>query len=1061
MTLQLFLSQRLCWKRLSYLLLLQCCVSFTAAAQQDDPQPPGTITVSGRVTDLVNEESLIGVSVFVKGNTSAGTATDADGQYAIEAAGSDTLVFTYIGFGRQEVAVNNRSAIDVALREDAQSLEEIVVTGYGTQKKESVTGSIATINSDEIGRVKNSGTSASTGLAGKLAGVTFRQTDGRPGAGASIQIRNMGTPLYVIDGVQQDAFQFDRLAPSDIESISILKDGAAAVYGMRAANGVVVVTTKRGSNGERSSVNFDGSYGFQNWVNFPTVTNSSYIWALEKVQADINGTGTTDITPEELERYRIGTERGYQSFDWKDFILEKNSPLIQANLSASGGSDRINYYAAVNRNYSNSVLGDEFDYGRTNVISNIDVNITDDLKVGVGVNAYSEKTENPGIPGFDDYWLPRYAILRNKPWQRPYANDNPEYINDIGHNETNWAYNNFEKGGYLRDNRRNALLNGTVEYKLPFVQGLSVRGMASYRYEERRQDVHEYTYDTYTYFPATDQEGEEYRRTGGSTNPYRARSSSEVQVINTQLSLNYSRIFGRHEVGALLLSERFEEEFASTFMRAQPQTNTLPLIYFNDIDRWNDFETVTARLGYVGRLNYNFDNRYYVEVSGRRDASWRFAPNRRVGYFPGGSVGWRITEEPFVQNLLGGSNVLSNLKLRASYAVLGDDGSIGAFAYLEGYTYNTGTTILNGSPIVGTRDRGQPINNITWFTSEIFNIGLDYALFDGKISGAIDFFNRKRDGLRGRKEDVLIPDELGYELPEENVSSDRNFGVDGLIAYNGRFREVAFSISANASFARRQFISSYNPIFFNSLDEYFSSSEGRYTGITWGYQVIGQFESQDQINNYEVNMDGQGNRTLLPGDLIYKDINGDGRISGYDTRPIGYSDDLPLINGGLSITADWKGFDLALDFSLASGYSFTAENELSRAFRAEGGNMVEHLRDAWRREDPFDINSAWIPGYFPPNRFNQGGLSSVNRRSDFWLINVTALRARTFQLGYSLPEAIVSRLGMQRARIYFNGFNLFSLHNVKRYNIDPEINQTNGLGYPQSRVVSGGVSLTF
>jgi TonB-linked SusC/RagA family outer membrane protein len=871
----------------------------------------------------------------------------------------------------------------------------------------------------------------------------------------------MGTPLYVIDGIQMDAFQFDRLAPADIESISILKDGAAAVYGMRAANGVVLVTTKRGRNGERSTVSFDGSYGLQNWVNFPTVTNSSYIWALEKIQADVNGTGSTDITPEELERYRVGTERGYQSFDWTDFILERNSPLVQLNLNASGGSDRINYYAAINRNYSNSVLGDEFDYGRTNIISNIDVNITDDLKVGVGINAYSEKTENPGIPGFDDYWLPRYAIMRNKPWQRPYANDNPQYINDIGHNETNWAYNNFENGGYLRDNRQNALLNGTVEYDLPFVQGLSVRGMASYRSEERRRDVHEYTYDTYTYFPETPESEEEYRRTGGSTNPYRERRNNKVQVINTQLSLNYSRIFNQHEVGALLLTERFEEEFSSTFMRSQPQTNTLPLIYFNDIDRWNDSESVTARLGYVGRLSYNFSNKYYVEVSGRRDASWRFAPDRRVGYFPGGSVGWRITEEPFVQSLLGESRVVSNIKLRASYAILGDDTSIGAFEYLEGYTYNTGTTILNGDPIVGTRDRGQPITNITWFTSEMFNVGIDYSLFGGKISGAIDFFNRKRDGLRGRKQDVLIPSELGYSLPDENVSSDRNFGMDGLISYNGRAGDVAFSVSANASVARRQFISSYNPIFFNSWDEYRSSSEGRYLGITWGYQVIGQFESQDQINNYEVNVDGLGNRTLLPGDLIYKDINGDNKIDGYDERPIGYSDDLPIINGGLSFTVDWKGFDLALDFSLASGYSFTAENELSRAFRAAGGNIAEHLRDAWRREDPFDINSEWIPGYFPPNRFNQGGLSSVNKRSDFWLINVTAFRARTFQLGYSLPESITSRIGMQRARIYFNGFNLFSIHNVKRYNIDPEVNATNGLGYPQSRVVSGGVNLTF
>ena len=1045
------------YKCLGLLLLFQVGHSLTVVAQEDATG----ITITGQVIDQTTGESLIGVSVVARGVSAAGTATDADGRYTIKAGANDSLALSYIGFKTLVIPVNNRNTIDVEMGEDAQSLEEIVVTGYGTQKRESVTGSISTINSDQIGRVKNSGTSASTGLAGKLAGVSFRQRDGRPGTGAIIQIRNMGEPLYVIDGVQQDGFQFNRLAPSDIESISILKDGAAAVYGIRAANGVVLVTTKRGNRGERSSVNLDASYGFQNWVNFPSVTNSSYVWAREKVQADINGFGTTNITPDELERYRIGTEPGYQSFDWKNFILQKNSPLVQVNLNTSGGSDRINYYAAVNRNYSNSVLGDEFDYGRTNIISNIDVNITDDLTVGVGINAYSEKTENPGIPGGDDYWLPRYAIMRNKPWQRPYANDNPEYINDIGHNETNWAYNNFANGGYLRDTRKNALLNGKFEYKIPFVPGLKVQGMASYRAEERREDIHEYTYDTYTYFPETSEGPEEYRRTGGSTNPYRSRVNTKVQEVNTQIGLSYSKIFGNHEVGALLLNERFEQDFGETFMRSQPQTNTLPLIYFNDIDRWNDYQTEIARLGYVGRLNYNFNNKYYVEVSGRRDASWRFAPDRRVGYFPGGSIGWRITQEPFIQNLLGESKVLSDLKLRASYAIVGDDTSIGAFAYLEGYTYNQGTAILNGRPIVGTSDRGQPIDNITWFTSKIFNVGADYSLFGGKITGAIDVFNRKRDGLRGRKQDVLIPSELGYGLPDENVSSDRNYGIDGLIAYNGQVNNLRFSVAANASFARGQFLNSYNPLFFNSWDQYRASGENRYYGVTWGYQVIGQFQSQEQINNYEVNVDGQGNRTLLPGDLIYKDVNGDQKIDGFDERPIGYSTDQPLINGGLSITVDWKGFDLAMDFSLASGYSFTAENELSRAFRAAGGNIQEHLLDAWHREDPFDINSAWVPGYFPPNRFDQGDLSSVNKRSDFWLENVTAFRGRTFQLGYSLPQAITQRIGMQRFRVYFNGFNLFSIHNVKRYNIDPEVGDTNGLQYPQSRVVSGGVNLTF
>ena len=1039
-----------------------------------------TVTITGRVTDLADNGPLPGVNVLVKG-TINGTITDVEGKYAIAAEGTDTLTFSSIGYTSQEVPINNRDVVDVTLAEDVQSLEEIIVTGYGTQKRESITGAISAIDSEEIGRVKNSGSTVSTGLAGKLPGVAFRQQDGRPGAEANVQIRNMGNPLFVIDGIQQDSRQFNRLAAADIESISILKDASAAVYGVRAANGVVLVTTKRGGRGERNTIDIDVSRGFQSWVNFPEVTNSSYVWALEKVQADVNGFGETNITPEDLEKYRIGTERNFQSFDWTDFILKENSPLIQANISTSGGSEKINYYAALNRTYNNSVLGDEFEYGRTNIISNVDVNVTDRLKVGLGINGYSERTENPGVPGFDDYYLPRYAILRNTPWERPYANDNPEYLNDIRHNETNWAYLNKELGGYQRRIRQFGQLNGTAEYQVPGVEGLTARGMYSYSVDDHQLDVHEYVYDAYTYFPATEDSEEEYRVTGGSSNPWRQRNVDKLEKTNTQLGLNYSNVFGDHEVGALLLAERYEEKLAGSFMRSVPQTNILPLIYYNDVVDFNDNQSEIARLGYIARLNYSYASKYYIEVAGRRDASWRFAPDRRVGYFPSASVGWRITEEGFMKSWLGTSGVLDNLKLRASYGILGDDNInldyfdvvggdnfgpgnanyVSPFAYLPGYVYDQGTAILNGIPVVGTQDTGPPIDNISWFESRIFDVGADFSLFGGKLSGSVDYFDRRRTGLRGRKFDVVVPSELGYTLPDENVNSDRQFGGEFLLAYNGNAGDFTYQVSGNLSYARSQFVSSYNPIFFNSWDEYRTSQEDRYSDIQWGYQVIGQFQSQEQINNYEVNVDGQGNQTLLPGDLIYQDVNGDQRIDGYDERPIGYSDDLPFINGGLSIVMGWKGFDLSMDFSLASGYSFNAENELRDAFSANGGNIVEHLRDAWRRTDPYDLNSEWVAGYFPPLRFNQGGLSSVNRRSDFWLTNVTAFRSRTFQLGYSLPNAWLERINIQQARVYFNGFNLFSLHNVRRYNIDPEVGDTNGLQYPQHRVLSLGVSLSL
>lgn len=1048
---------RLSFKRINN--TISVSVTKTSVKKNTIEEAPA-ITVTGQVTDSENNEPIPGVNVLVKG-TMNGTITDVEGKYAISVEdGTDTLIFSYIGYLQQEIPVNNQSVIDITLSPDIQSLQEVVVVGYGTQKRESLTGAISTVSSEDIERVRG-GATVSANLAGKLPGVAFRMPDGRPGAAATVQIRNMGDPLFVIDGIQQDARQFNNLAPTDIESITILKDASAAIYGVRAANGVVLVTTKKGSRGDRNTISLDAYQGFQNWSKFMDVTNNSYDWAWEKVQADVNGFGETNLTREDLEKYRSGTEPGYQSFNWKDFIIQKNAPITQINLNASGGSEKINYYIAGTRLDQSSVLGREFTFGRTNLISNIDANIAEGIKVGIGVNGYIEETENPGIPGGDDYWLPRYAILRNTPWERPYANDNPNYLNDIKHNETNWAYNNFRLGGYSRDNRKYFQTNVTGEWAVPFVEGLAVRGLYSYGIEDRVKDGHEYTYEAYTYYPATENSPEEYRVTGGSTNPWRERLTQKIEKNNSQLGLHYNNIFGDHEVGGLFVAERYQTRDRYVFVHAVPATNVLPLIYFNTMDTYDDRDIEEARIGYIVRLNYSFASKYYLEVSGRRDASWKFAPDQRVGYFPSASIGWRITKEGFMQSLLGSSRILSDLKLRASYGILGDDNvGIGPYDYLAGYNYNQGVGILDRTPIIGTRDKGQPITNITWFESRILDIGADFSLFEGKLSGSLDYFNRKRTGLRGRKADIIVPSELGYNLPDENVNSDRQFGGEAALYYSGNAGDFTFSFGGNIGYARSMFLSSYNPLFFNSWDEYRNSAENRYQNLTWGYQVVGQFQSQEQINNYPVNVDGQGNKTLLPGDLIYKDLNGDNKIDGFDERPIGYGDNLPIVNGGLNFVVRWKALDFAMDFSIASMYSYTAENELSRAFRANGGNMAEHLRDAWHRADPFDLNSEWIPGRFPPNRFNQGGLSSVNKRSDFWMHNITTFRARTIQLGYSLPQSLIERVRIQQARLYINGYNLFFFDNLD-YPIDPEIRDTNGLQYPQNRIINIGINLSI
>ncbi len=1017
---------------------------------QDDEEITGTVTSVGE-----DSEPLPFINVMVKGTT-RGTTTDFDGNYSIEAAPDATLVFSYLGYKTLEVAVDGRTEVSIQLEEDIASMDEVVVTGYGSQEKKSITGAISTVTSDDLERV-HGGSTVSSGLAGKLPGVSFRMADGRPGASAAIQIRNMGTPLYVIDGIQQDEGQFNNLAPNDIESITILKDASAAIYGVRAANGVVVVTTKKGKKNSKSTVSVDSYVGWQNWSRFPNPVTDSYTYQKLVAEAEVNQNGSANITPEELEKYRVGEENGYKSFNWKDFIIKKNAPLRNLNVNASGGSEDINYYLSATNLKQESVLGDEFRFERSNIQSNVNANITDRLKVGVQINGRIEKRENPGIPGFDDYWLPRFAILRNRPYERPYANDNPEYLNDIGHNETNWALHNFETGGYKRDTWRVLQTNFTAEYDLPFLKGLNLKGMYSYYIADHLMNGHEYTYEAYTY----DAQNDTYNVTGGSTNPWREREQNKVLRNIYQGQLHYKESFGDHNIDAMFIVERQEAKYLRNWVHSVPQTNVLPLIYFSDVDTYDDSESEEARIGYIGQISYNYRDKYYLSFSGRRDASWKFAPDQRVGYFPSVSGGWRITEEQFMKDWLGDSKVLDNLKIRASYGVLGDDNiGIGAFDYLTGYNYNQGVAILDGQPVIASRDKGQPITNITWFKSKITDIGLDAYFFDGKLSATFDYFYRLRTGLRGRKYDILLQNELGYGLPDENVNSDAQFGVEGALSYNTNFGDVSFNVSGNASLTRSKFISSYKPRFNNSWDRYRSSSEDRYNTIFWGYEAIGQFQSQEEINNYPVDIDGRGNRTLLPGDIIYKDINQDGRIDGYDERPIGYNNYNPLINFGLSFQVAYKNFDLSADFSGASGYSWNQEWETRIPFQ-NGGALNEIFLDRWHRADTFDPNSEWIPGKYPALRYNNGGHSNYNKNSTFWLHNVTYLRARTLELGYSLGDGLLDKLKLQRARFYVNAYNLFSIDNLQQYGIDPEVNDTNGLQYPQNKFVNVGINLSI
>lgn len=1032
------------------------------------------LTVSGTITDDKGQ-SLVGVGVKVK-NTTTGTSTDVEGRFKITVTDANSvLVFSYIGFSGREIPVNGKSTINVRLEPTNSTLQEVVVTGYGTQKRESITGAISSVTSKDIDRV-HGGSTVSTGLAGKLPGVTFRQAEGRPGASASIQIRNMGTPLYVIDGVQQDEGQFNNLAPNDIESVTVLKDASAAIYGVRAGNGVVVVTTKRGAG--ESRINVDSYLGFQYWDRFPNVLTNSYDYMSALAAAQVVTNGSTAITPAELEKYKQGTQVGYQSFNWKPFVLaNKGAPLNSFHGDITGGTDRVNYYVAGTTLYQNDEAGSEYNYRRTNIQSNVRAKVASGLTVNMNINGRQETRENPGVPGGDDYTLAKLGILENTPLDRPYANDNPAYLRDNGpHTEANYAFLNKTIAGVYHQDWRVLQANFGAEYQIPGIKGLVAKYTYSYYIADELLNNHEYTYNAYTYNQTT----KNYDITHSVTNPWREREQRKDLNTTTQFQLNYNNSFGKSTIGGTFVAERIHLEHLRNWLHASPISNNLPLVYLPTVDQYQDSDDSEARIGYVARLNYNYDNRYYLEASGRRDASYLFDPAHRVGYFPGVSVGWRITQEGFMKKLLGDKQILTDLKFRGSYGVLGDDrdpnGSrdiygninpiVATYAYLPGYNYNTGAAgniaILDGNAVSTSQNKGVPISTVSWLRNKILDVGADFSLFGSHLNGTIDYFDRSRTGLVGTNYSVVLPQETGYSLPGINENSDSQRGGEVSLVYNNKIGGLTYNVGGNFSYSRHTNNINITGPFGNSLDQYRNSIVNRTSNLYWGYEAIGQFTSADQINAYKVNEDGKGNSTVLPGDLIYKDQNGDRKIDGSDQRPLGYNPGAqPNINFGLTFGASFKGFDFHADFSGASGYSWNQNFESRWAFQ-NNGNLNTIFQDSWHLSDPYNLNSTWIEGKYPVNRNNVNtNHYDYNSNSSYWLHSAKYIRARTIELGYSLPSALLSKVRVKRARFYANVYNLFSWDNLHQYGVDPEVIDDNGLQTPQNRVFNFGVNLTF
>ncbi len=1027
-------------------------------------------TLTGKVTDETGSPTP-GVSVIVKG-TATGTTTNNDGNYTLNVPSSaQTLTFSFIGMVAMEIPIGQKTVINVVMRTETVGVDEVVVVGYTTQKRGSITGAVSSIKSEEL--VKSPSVAATSALVGKLAGITSRTYDSRPGNGAAIQIRNLGNPLYVIDGVPYSTSDgttgfgfntnisgqnvFNNLGLEDIESISVLKDASASVYGLRASNGVVLVTTKQGSKTEAPTINVTGYAGVQNFTRYYDVANAGqYVTAL--VQSNQNLGQNPSYTKEELAKWVAGTEKGYKSYNYKDIVIRPNVPQSYISVNASGGSERTKYYFSVS-NLGQDALLKEFSFNRMNLQSNISTKLAKGLTIGTQISGRLEKRKQVGVPGLDDYFNPLLSITSMWPTESPYANDNPLYINQTHNVNVNPATYSRSVTGWIDEISRAVNVNLNAQYDFSF--GLTAKGVYSYNFTNEDFDGFEYTYPAYIYNATTDTYAD--RPAGGAPygnqNPWREIHKRNVISRFAQAQLSYTKKFGDHGIDAVAAYERSDMENKYIAIHSIPPNNYIPTIAFANQDYLGYDWGIEARAGYAGRINYNYKQKYLLELLGRYDGTFMYRSDKRWGFFPGASLGWRISEEKFVKDATG--SFLSNLKLRASYGETGSEVGVSAFNYLPGYNFNSGNAVFDGNYVIGLQPRGLPITNLSWVKNQTSNIGIDFTVLGDKLVGQFDVFNRKRSGLPAAKYDVLLPSEVGYTLPNENLTSDATRGFEGQLTYSSKIGKVNYSLGGNFTVARRKDLSFYKPRFGNSWDEYRTAYTNRWGNINWGYQVIGQFQSQQQIDAYTVNNDGQGNRSELPGDFIFKDVNNDGIINSLDNRPIGYAEGAtPYMNYGILGSISYKGFSLSFNFMGATMQSFYRNVELKFPFQNNGNSANYMLTDVWHHSDPYDITSPWIPGKYPALRKDLN--SHVNyARSDVWVTNVNYFRLKNLELGYDLPKKLIAKVGIAKLRIFANGSNLFSIDNMKGIGIDPEISSNGGLVYPQQRLFNIGFNLTL
>jgi TonB-linked SusC/RagA family outer membrane protein len=1010
-----------------------------------------------------NGAPLDGAVVQIKGAKTSGVTTNASGSFSIQVpSGNAILVFSMVGYEKKELPIGNNLQLSVQLQALNSSIGEVVVVGYGTQKKETLSGSVASIKSSEINTTKS--TSVVSNIQGKIPGVHIRQQTAEPGTFNSlVSIRGFGAPLLVIDGVPRDGMSdFERLNPEDIENISVLKDAAAAIYGMNSDNGVIIVTTKRGSRG-KAKFNYNGFYGTKQ----PTAmlkNVDAHTYRTIKNEMNANTKLASAFTQTELDKWKAGTEKGFQDYDWFKETIRPFTAQSQHNFSVSGGNDQVTYYSSLGILSDDGILKSDIQqYRKYNFRTNVTFNMSEDLKATI---TFAGRVDNNKSPQGSYFWFFKPLIIADRAYT-PFLLDKPGLVSLIPPESTNpYALAEESISGYEKWSNVQYQTNLELSYNVRAIKGLKLGFLGAYDGNTYNWSNLQRSYYQYNYITAAPTLRGQNKLTNSITNLART---------NMQVSANYKRsIATNHNIAATAVYEmrslktdilsatrQYDDVYTSDIINQGSLTNAL-----NGGDR-----IIQRYMSTLGRLNYDFKSKYLLEMAFRNDGSFRYAPNKRWAFFPSASIGWRASEESFIKKAL---PFVSNLKFRGSYGLMGADAG-NAFEYFSGYRFSSidwGYVFNNNVLTMGMAPPGVVNDNLTWIKTKTANFGVDISLWQGKLNITADVFQKNRDGLLANRIQS-VPNTFGASFPQENINSDKVRGFELMIGYKGKLGKLNFDVSANMTYARKYLIYSERAPYQSTWEKWKDVwGSDRILGREWGYLHDGRYTNITEYQNAPLLGGTLGNSMHLPGSRKITDVNGDGIINGNDQMPAFWSGQYqsfagnPPLQFGMNFNFSYKSFDMNMLFQGASLFTvFASPNDVWGYGRYP--NLWEKFLDRWRLEDPkmnpYDPAAKWIPGEYPALRSNFNNTTD-GLTTDIWRMNATYLRLKSLEIGYTLPVKLVKKAGIQNLRMYVNGFNLFTFSNKYIKGLDPEREEgayTADLTYPLMRSFNFGINLNF